>query len=84
MSATSVPPKAEESLPFKKNSMVNNQPGAKKRVWKSLKQILATERTLQWPQNAITCKFSDRFFHFKFIFKKKKMQQICIPTRLVN
>lgn len=47
----------EPKLPiFKKASMVNNGIGVKKRVWKSLKQILATERALQWPENSVTCK----------------------------
>lgn len=30
--------------------------GNKNRMWKSLKQILTTERTLQWPEDAVTCK----------------------------
>lgn len=42
---------------FKKATLEDNSIGNKKRAWKSLKQILATERTLQWPENAITCKF---------------------------
>lgn len=42
---------------FKKATFEDNSSGNKKRAWKSLKQILATERTLQWPENAITCKF---------------------------
>ncbi|CAD7079689.1 unnamed protein product [Hermetia illucens] len=39
---------------FKKSSLTQQQPGAKKRLWKSLKQILATERLLPWPEDAIT------------------------------
>lgn len=35
-----------------------NSIGNKKRAWKSLKQILAIERTLQWPDNAITCELN--------------------------
>lgn len=48
------------SMPiFKKATFEDNSSiGTKKRAWKSLKQILATERTLQWPENAITCKLS--------------------------
>lgn len=55
---------AESTMPsFKCSSMVNNTPGAKKRVWKSLKQILATERSLPWPENAITCLLYDQYLH---------------------
>lgn len=39
---------------FKKSTFADSVTG-KKRVWKSLKQILATERTLQWPEEAVTC-----------------------------
>ncbi|XP_055320394.1 INO80 complex subunit C [Sitodiplosis mosellana] len=39
---------------FKKATLEDNSIGNKKRAWKSLKQILATERTLQWPENAVT------------------------------
>lgn len=42
---------------FKKATLEDNSIGTKKRAWKSLKQILATERTLQWPDNAVTCKW---------------------------
>lgn len=42
-----------ELPPFKRASMM----ASRKRVWKSLKQVLATERTLQWPENAVTCKY---------------------------
>lgn len=41
---------------FKRATLEDNSIGNKKRAWKSLKQILAIERTLQWPDNAITCK----------------------------
>lgn len=41
---------------FKKATFEDNSIGNKKRAWKSLKQILATERTLQWPENAVTCR----------------------------
>lgn len=42
---------------FKKISLANSPAGGnKKRTWKSLKQILATERTLQWSDSAVTCK----------------------------
>lgn len=42
---------------FKKATLDDSTVSSKKRAWKSLKQILATERALtQWPENAITCK----------------------------
>lgn len=40
---------------FKKSTLSDAALGNKKRLWKSLKQILAHERTLQWPDNAVTC-----------------------------
>lgn len=43
------------------------QNGPKKRVWKSLKQILATERALPWPENAITCESKLDWFQEKLI-----------------
>lgn len=46
----------EEPLPpFKRSSLTNNA-AVKKRLWKSLKSITSTERTLQWPDDAVTCK----------------------------
>lgn len=51
----------EETLPpFKRASLTNNAVGVKKRLWKSLKQITSTERTLQWSEDAVTCKLSRR------------------------
>lgn len=50
---------------FKKATLGDNSLGNKKRAWKSLKQILATERMLQWPENAITCKLLC-FLSFRF------------------
>lgn len=51
----------EETLPpFKRASLTNNAVGVKKRLWKSLKQITSTERTLQWSDDAVTCKLSRR------------------------
>lgn len=43
-------------LPVFKKSTLEDLSGNKKRTWKSLKQILATERMLQWPEDAVTCK----------------------------
>lgn len=48
----------ENTLPvFKKSTFSDAVPGNKKRLWKSLKQIMASEKTLQWPEDAITCKY---------------------------
>lgn len=44
-----------KELVFKKTSLNLSQTGNKKRMWKSLKQILAQERSLPWPQDAIIC-----------------------------
>lgn len=44
---------------FRRATMADASVGNKKRAWKSLKQILATERTLQWQENAVTCKLSN-------------------------
>lgn len=41
---------------FKKSTLDDSASGNKKRVWKSLKQILATERTLLWSDDAVICK----------------------------
>lgn len=40
---------------FKRATLEDTSVVNKKRAWKSLKQILATERTLQWLENAVTC-----------------------------
>lgn len=49
----------EEPQPvFKVISLSKSPKANKKRVWKSLKQILQTERSLKWPEEAITCKCS--------------------------
>lgn len=46
----------EEPQPvFKVLSLSKSPKANKKRVWKSLKQILQTERSLKWPEDAITC-----------------------------
>lgn len=54
-------PEEEEFPVFKKQTFAMNETGTKKRIWKSLKQILAHEKTLQWPENAITCKFVNTY-----------------------
>lgn len=43
---------------FKKATLEDNSICNKKRAWKSLKQILAIERTLPWPETAVTCTYS--------------------------
>ncbi|XP_063698308.1 INO80 complex subunit C [Culicoides brevitarsis] len=45
----------EEPQPvFKIVSLSKSPKTNKKRVWKSLKQILQTERSLKWPEEAVT------------------------------
>lgn len=47
--------KAEARPIFKTNSLQNSSktPSGKKRTWKSLKQIISSERALPWPEDAI-------------------------------
>ncbi len=55
----------EEVLPPFKRASLTDSAAVKKRLWKSLKQITSTERTLQWSDDAVTCKFvfiSDSIF----------------------
>jgi hypothetical protein len=44
----------EEEMPIFKNKTMQ-EPGVKKRMWKSLKQIQTTERNLFANTNAILC-----------------------------
>ena len=41
---------------FKKSTLSDNTPGVKKRIWKSLKQILTAERSLPWKEDFVLCK----------------------------
>lgn len=41
---------------FQHNSIASKSP-TKKRIWKSLKQIIAQERALPWGENFVHCKF---------------------------
>lgn len=43
---------------FKKSTMEETEAGSKNRLWKSLKQILAYERTLEWPEEMVACKYT--------------------------
>ncbi|XP_044762334.1 INO80 complex subunit C [Coccinella septempunctata] len=47
--------KLENKLPFKTTASYFNSKanGNKKRTWKSLKQIISSEKTLPWPEEAI-------------------------------
>jgi YL1 nuclear protein C-terminal domain len=49
----------EESLPVAnfKCGTLTQSPGQKKRMWKSLKQIIAHEKTLKWREDDVTCKY---------------------------
>lgn len=40
---------------FKNPGYEETSANNKKRMWKSLKQILAVERTLPWKEDAVTC-----------------------------
>lgn len=42
--------------PIFKVTSLSSPKSNKKRVWKSLKQILQIERSLKWPEDAVTCK----------------------------
>lgn len=60
-----------ESIPkFKKTTLSLTTSGTKKRMWKSLKQILATERTLQWGENAVTCLYTLLSYSISTIINK--------------
>lgn len=47
--------KPEQRPVFKTSSLQNNSKSAngKKRAWKSLKQIISSERALPWPEDAV-------------------------------
>lgn len=47
--------KVDTGHAFKTNSLYNSSktPNGKKRTWKSLKQIISSERALPWPEDAI-------------------------------
>lgn len=50
---------SDSPMPIFKAGTLAQSPkaGQKKRMWKSLKQILATEKSLPWGENDVTCKF---------------------------
>jgi len=51
---------AEREKVFKVKKDVNSiafYANQKKRIWKSLKQIIALERTLVWPKDVVHCKW---------------------------
>lgn len=56
----------QDTKPVFKKCSFSDSPvnGSKKRTWKSLKQILTTERTLQWPDTAVTCGCDDKLCLF--------------------
>lgn len=45
----------EKSHCFKVQNKFIVKSGCKKRMWRSLKQILAAERALPWPNDAVLC-----------------------------
>jgi hypothetical protein len=51
----------EESLPAVANfkcGTLTQSPGQKKRMWKSLKQIITHEKLLPWRETDVTCKLN--------------------------
>lgn len=47
---------SERSHCFKTENKFIVKSGCKKRMWRSLKQILTAERALPWPNDAVLCK----------------------------
>lgn len=47
---------SEKSYCFKKENKFLVKSGCKKRMWRSLKQILTAERALPWHNDAVLCK----------------------------
>lgn len=56
MSSDKQPQYCFKSTTFEHTSKVGN----KKKVWKSLKQILASEKALKWPENTVLCKLINK------------------------
>lgn len=55
---------SEKSYCFKVENKYIVKSGCKKRMWRSLKQILTAERVLPWPSDAVLCKLT----HHKSLF----------------
>lgn len=47
----------EKTHCFKVENKFIVKSGCKKRMWRSLKQILAADRALPWPSDAVLCKY---------------------------
>lgn len=50
-------PQPRPKLLFKNPKFSYIEPGGKKFVWKSLKQIVTQEKALPWPEDVVLCKF---------------------------
>lgn len=48
-------PDTDKSYCFKKENKFLVKSGCKKRMWRSLKQILTAERALPWHNDAVLC-----------------------------
>lgn len=49
---------SENTYPFKTENKFIVKSGCKKRMWRSLKQILTAERALPWPNEAVLCMYN--------------------------
>ena len=49
------PQQQRPKLTFKNPKFSYIEPGGKKFVWKSLKQIVTQEKSLPWPENVVLC-----------------------------
>lgn len=59
------PPK----IRFKNPQYSYIEPGGKKHVFKSLKQILAVEKTQQWPEGTMSCECTCfKMLSLKFVY----------------
>lgn len=47
---------SDKKYSFKRENKFLAKLGCKKRMWRSLKQILTAERALPWPNEAVLCK----------------------------
>lgn len=55
---------SEKTNCFKTENKFIVKSGCKKRMWRSLKQIITAERALPWPNDAVLCKSNVLFNNF--------------------
>lgn len=56
IASTSIP-QQRPKLAFKNPKFSYIEPGGKKFIWKSLKQIVSQEKSFSWPEDVVLCKF---------------------------